>query len=139
LLGWDGKSAFSRAIHTPIETKTRSFAMPAYAIGLLTDLQIGPDIVTYLQRIDATLVPFGGAFLAHGARAEVKEGVFNSDCIVISFPTLQQARDWYESPAYAELIPLRAQHAQSTVFLLDGVDGPDYRADSLLGKLGVAV
>jgi len=111
--------------------------MPAYAIGLLTDLQFGPDIVTYLQRIDATLTPFGGAFLAHGARAETKEGTFDGDCIIIRFPSLQQARAWYDSPAYAALIPLRAQHARSTVFLLEGVDGADYRADSLLEKLGV--
>lgn len=111
--------------------------MSAYAVGLLSNLQFGPDIVTYLQRIDATLTPYGGAFLVHGTRAEVKEGVFDGDCIIISFPSMEQARAWYESPAYAELIPLRAHHAQSTVFLLDGVAEPNYRAESLLAKLGV--
>ena len=111
--------------------------MSAYAVGLLSDLQFGPDIVTYLQRIDASLEPFEGAFLVHGTRAEVREGVFDGDCIIIRFPSMEKARAWYDSPAYAELIPLRAQHAKSTVFLLDGVAEPSYRAESLLGKLGV--
>ena len=111
--------------------------MSAYALGLLRNLQFGPDIFTYLQRIDATLEPFGGAFLVHGTRPEVREGVLDGDCIIISFPSMEQARAWYESPAYAELIPLRAQHAQSTVCLLDGVHEPHYRAESLLARLGV--
>lgn len=113
----------------------RKDTQSAYAIGLLQDLQFGPDIVAYLQRIDATLEPYGRAFLAHGARAEVMEGVFQGDCIIIAFPSMHHAREWYASPAYAELIPLRARHAQSIVFLLDGVKEPAYRADSLLAKL----
>jgi len=109
--------------------------MTAYAIGLLNDLQFGPDIVAYLERIDASLEPFGGTFLVHGVRPEVKEGVFDGDCVVIGFPTIDQAREWYASEAYAELIPLRTRHSKSTVFFLDGV-APDYRAASLLAKLG---
>lgn len=106
----------------------------AYAVGLLDDLQFGPDIVTYLQRIDASLEPFGGAFLVHGTRPEVKEGVFAGDCVVIGFPSMEQARAWYDSDAYAALIPLRTRHSRSTVFLLQGVKEPHYRAASLLQK-----
>ncbi|MGE4336149.1 MAG: DUF1330 domain-containing protein [Pigmentiphaga sp.] len=104
--------------------------MTAYAIGLLNDLQFGPDIVTYLERIDASLQPFDGIFLVHGVRPELKEGMFDGDCVVISFPTMDKARDWYASEAYAELIPLRTRHSRSTVFFLDGV-APGYRATSL--------
>lgn len=111
--------------------------MTAYAIGLLDDLQFGPDIVTYLQRIDATLEPFGGEFLVHGTRPEMKEGAFGGDCVVIGFPSMAQARAWYESDAYAPLIPLRTQHSRSMVFLLEGVKEVPYRAATLLDKLGV--
>ncbi|WP_428001383.1 DUF1330 domain-containing protein [Acidovorax sp.] len=111
--------------------------MSAYAIGLLEDLQFGPDIVTYLQRIDATLAPFGGEFLVHGTRPELKEGKFGGDCVVIAFPSMEQARAWYDSDAYAPLIPMRTQHSQSTVFLLEGVKEVPYRAVGLLQKLGV--
>lgn len=110
--------------------------MTAYAIALLSDLQFGPDIVTYLQRIDDSLVPFGGTFLVHGVRPQVVEGSFGGDCIVLSFPDIDKARAWYTSQAYADLIPLRTRHAQSTVMLLEGVE-PGYQASSLLVKLGV--
>ena len=113
--------------------------MTAYAVGLLEDLQFGPDIVDYLQRIDASLKPFEGEFLVHGTRPELREGAFGGDCVLIGFPSMQQARDWYDSPAYAALIPLRTRHSRSTVFLLEGVKTPDYRAASLLDKLGVNV
>lgn len=66
--------------------------MTAYAIGLLEDLQFGPDIVSYLQRIDATLAPYGGEFLVHGTRPELREGSFGGDCVVIAFPSMDQAR-----------------------------------------------
>jgi uncharacterized protein (DUF1330 family) len=42
--------------------------MPAYAIGHLRDVAVGPEIVEYLERIDETLAPFGGRFIIHGAR-----------------------------------------------------------------------
>lgn len=111
--------------------------MSAYAIGLLEDLQFGPDIVTYLQRIDATLEPYGGEFLVHGTRPELREGTFGGDCVVIRFPSMEQARAWYGSDAYAPLIPLRTQHSRSTVFLLEEVEEVPYRAVGLLQKLGV--
>ncbi len=108
--------------------------MTAYAIGLLNELRFGPDIVAYLERIDASLEPFDGAFLVHGKRVQVKEGVFHGDCVVIAFPSMAQAQAWYGSEDYTRLIPLRTRHSQSTVFLIDGVE-PGYRAASLLDKL----
>lgn len=108
--------------------------MPAYAIGLLEDVRFGPDIAEYIRRIDASLEPFEGAFLVHGTRPEMKEGVLPGNCVIIGFPSIEQARAWYESPAYTELIPLRALHSRSTIFLLDG-QPPGYRAASLLDKL----
>ena len=110
--------------------------MTAYVIGLLSNLQFGPDIVTYLQRIDDSLAPFEGEFLVHGARPKVKEGSVDGDCIIISFPSSAKARAWYTSDAYVDLIPLRARHAQSVVMLLEGVE-PGYQASSFLAKLGV--
>lgn len=109
--------------------------MTAYAIGLLDNLVLCADIISYLQRIDATLEPFGGSFLVHGAHPEIKEGTFDGDCVLISFPSIENARSWYHSDAYAELIPLRTRHSESTVFFLEGVGQENYRAETLAHKL----
>ena len=54
---------------------SRSVApMNAYAIAHLRDVRVGPDIVQYLEQIDATLAPFGGHFIVHASSADVLEG-----------------------------------------------------------------
>ena len=44
-----------------------STSAPAYGVALLQDVRMGPPIVEYLERIDATLAPYGGRFIVHGA------------------------------------------------------------------------
>ena len=40
--------------------------MPVYAVAHMRQVTMGPPIVEYLERIDATLAPFGGRFVVHG-------------------------------------------------------------------------
>ena len=108
-----------------------SNTLPAYAIGHLRDVVMGPAIEEYLGRIDATLAPFGGRFLIHGARPEVLEGDWTGDLIVIAFPDLDRARAWYESPAYQEILPLRAENSEGEIILLEGV-AQDHVATDIL-------
>ena len=41
----------------------------AYAIAHLRTPQFNDDVLDYLERIQATLDPFGGRFLVHGAES----------------------------------------------------------------------
>ena len=106
--------------------------MPAYAVGHLHDVNVGPKIVEYLQRIDATLEPFGGRFLLHGEPVEMLEGTWSGDLVVIEFPDRQSARAWYDSAAYQQILPLRSENSSSVVFLTDGVPA-DHKATDVLG------
>jgi uncharacterized protein (DUF1330 family) len=92
---------------------------------------MGPAIVEYLERIDATLAPFGGRFLIHGSKVEVLEGNWAGDLIVIAFPDREAARSWYVSPAYREILPLRTDNSEGEVILVDGV-AEDHRASDIL-------
>jgi uncharacterized protein (DUF1330 family) len=108
--------------------------MSAYAVGRISELSICRDIVKYLQRIDATLKPFEGHFLVHGAEPEILEGAFEGQLIIIEFPDLDRARSWYHSPAYQEIVPLRANHAdESNIIIVDGVE-KDHQATDTLRK-----
>jgi uncharacterized protein (DUF1330 family) len=109
--------------------------MKGYAIGILNDVQIGPPIVEYLERIDSTLAPYGGRFLVHGAPAHMREGADPGNVIVIEFPDRARAARWYESPAYQAILPLRTDSSVSTVLLIDGV-GDDHRATDVLERAG---
>ena len=106
--------------------------MPAYAVAHLRNVAMGPDIIEYLRRIDATLEPFGGRFLIHGGDAQVLEGQWDGDLIVVTFPDRDHARAWYDSPAYRDILRLRADNSRGEVILMDGVS-EDHRATDILG------
>ncbi|HEY4418944.1 MAG TPA: DUF1330 domain-containing protein [Pseudonocardia sp.] len=105
--------------------------MTTYAVAHMREVTIGPAIVEYLGRIDATLAPFGGRFIVHGAEPTVVEGKFPGNLVVVAFPTREQAQGWYESPAYRAILPLRTENSSADVLLVDGV-GPDHWATDVL-------
>lgn len=107
--------------------------MPAYAVGILSETQMDDNIRAYLERIDQTLQPYEGRFIIHGGPYSWKEGKPAGDLIVIEFPSLKHASDWYDSPAYGEIKPFRIESSIGTVFLVEGVP-PGHRATDILGK-----
>ncbi|NIH84378.1 DUF1330 domain-containing protein [Amycolatopsis granulosa] len=96
--------------------------MTAYALAHLMPAEPHPDVCEYLERIQATLDPFGGRFVVHGAAVEVREGSWPGHLVIIEFPTLADARAWYDSPAYQAILPLRADHIDGDLLIVDGVE-----------------
>jgi uncharacterized protein (DUF1330 family) len=95
--------------------------MPAYAIANLQAAAPHPEIAEYIERITATFEPYGGAFLVHATQHEVKEGTWPGNVVVIGFPGLAEARDWWDSTAYQEIAPLRSRHIEGDIILIEGV------------------
>ncbi|MFJ1967585.1 DUF1330 domain-containing protein [Streptomyces sp. NPDC087903] len=95
--------------------------MTAYAIAHLQEVAPHAEIAEYIDRITATFEPYGGRFLVHGTRHEVKEGSWPGYVVVIAFPALAQARDWWDSPAYTEIAPLRARNVKGDIIMVAGV------------------
>jgi len=105
--------------------------MKAYAIAYLRNVRMGADIVEYLERIDETLAPYDGYFLVHGAKPEQIEGEWEGTPIVIEFPDYDHLRDWYESPDYREILPLRTENSDGVVIFVEGVDRTHKATDVL--------
>lgn len=101
--------------------------MAAYAIAHIRTIDLNEDIVTYLREIDATLEPFEGRFLIHGALPEVVEEPFPGSLVVIEFPDIERARAWYGSDAYGAILPLRTENSDSSAIIVEGT-APGYRA-----------
>jgi uncharacterized protein (DUF1330 family) len=110
--------------------------MAAYAIGILTNVSIGPGIVEYLEQIDDTLRPHDGRFAVHGAPNEVREGTDPGTVVIIEFPNIAAARRWYDSPEYQAILRLRADNSTSTVILVDGVEAGHLATDVLRPEVG---
>ncbi|WP_217145857.1 DUF1330 domain-containing protein [Streptomyces sp. AC627_RSS907] len=95
--------------------------MSAYAIAHLREATPHPEVAEYIDRITATFEPYGGRFLVHGARHEVKEGDWPGDVVMIGFPSLDRARAWWDSDEYQEIAPLRSRHIKGDIILVPGV------------------
>ena len=107
--------------------------MTAYAVAHLRHVDMGPDIVAYLERIDATLAPFDERFVIHGGPVEPLEGAWSGALIMIAFPDRERAHAWYASPGYQAILPLRTRNSEGLVILVDGVPD-DHRATDVLAQ-----
>lgn len=102
--------------------------MTAYAIANLHVAAPHPDIAEYIERITDTFAPYGGRFLVHATKHEVKEGSWPGGVVMIAFPDIDRARAWWDSPEYQEIAPLRSRHIDGDIILIDGVpEGYDPR------------
>ncbi|MDF3301431.1 DUF1330 domain-containing protein [Streptomyces tropicalis] len=95
--------------------------MTAYAVAHLREAAPHPEIAEYIERIGATLAPYGGRFLVHAAEHETVEGTWPGHVVVIGFPGMAEARSWWDSPAYREIAPLRSRHIDGDIVLVPGV------------------
>lgn len=90
--------------------------MAAY---LIADVEVNnPDAYReYREKFDPTLTHYQGKLLVVGGHCEPWEGEWAPKrLIVLEFPTAELARAWYDSPEYAEIAPIRRDHA-TTHFL----------------------
>jgi uncharacterized protein (DUF1330 family) len=110
--------------------------MTAYGLAHLRQPAgpLHPEVFEYLERIQATMDPFGAKFLVHGAPVEVMEGVWPGSLVLIEFPSLEAAHKWYDSPAYREILHLRANHLVGDLILVEGA-GPEHDSAELAAQL----
>jgi uncharacterized protein (DUF1330 family) len=107
--------------------------MAAYALAEVRQVTMGPPIVEYLEKIDATLQPYGGRFIVHGGSIEVLEGTWLGHLVMIEFPDMDAARAWYRSPAYRAIVHLRTGNSEGSLIIVDGVPA-GHRATDILQR-----
>ena len=82
--------------------------MPAYCIFDVKAVTDEPRMNDYRAAVRETVTQFGGRYVALGGRHEVVEGNWQPTFLVlIEFPSLAQAKRWYDSEEYRALKALR--------------------------------
>ncbi|MFC5066015.1 DUF1330 domain-containing protein [Actinomycetospora atypica] len=109
----------------------------AYAVGLLEDVEQNDEVLDYMRRIQATLDPYGGRFLVHGATPEVLETPWPGILVLIGFPDEAAALAWYRSPAYQAILPLRTRNSKGVVFVVRAC-GDDHSSTALADAIASA-
>jgi len=95
--------------------------MAAYVIAEL-EVTEPSGFEDYRKAVPASIAAYGGRYLARGGALESLEGGWAPKrMVILEFPSLAQAKAWYTSPEYRELLRLRQRTAKSKVVLLEGV------------------
>lgn len=95
--------------------------MVAYIIFIKERTRNQGEIDLYKQMTPAALAGQPITFrIAHG-RKEVVEGPEFEDMMMLEFPTFEEAKSWYNSPAYQQASEHRFKGADYRAVIIDGV------------------
>jgi uncharacterized protein (DUF1330 family) len=95
--------------------------MPAYFI---VDLEVTDPagFEEYRKLVPGTIQQYGGRFLVRGGAVETLEGDWQPQrVVVLEFPSLEQAKRWYNSEDYRDPKALRFKTARTRLILVEGV------------------
>lgn len=109
--------------------------MAAYVISEVEVLDEGAA-ERYKEFAAAAIAAYGGRYLVRGAQAEVAEGGgARGRLVIIEFPTLERAREWYQSPEYAKALDYRDAALRRRLIFVDGLTGTirSHRQDEGVG------
>ncbi len=94
------------------------------AAFLICDVEVKnrEKLMEYLQLSEHTLAPFGGVFHVQAGKIEVMEGDWNPKVIIIAeFPSMQKAKDWYNSAEYADALRMNPEAMDRNMILTEGL------------------
>jgi uncharacterized protein (DUF1330 family) len=95
------------------------------AVYLIIDLTvIDQDLYEeYVERVPAVLEQYGGRYLVRSGQVATLAGDWQPErIVVVEFDSSDQVQEFYASPEFQELAPLREQSTDSRIILVEGCD-----------------
>jgi uncharacterized protein (DUF1330 family) len=94
--------------------------MAAYVIANV-DVKDAALFEQYRQQVPDTIARHGGRYIVRGGAHETLEGGWTpTRLVVLEFPSMEQARRWYDSEDYREPKALRMKCAVTDAVLVQG-------------------
>ena len=76
----------------------------------------------YRTLVPPTIEKYGGKYLARGGATEIKEGAWKpARFVILEFPSMDQAKRWYDSPEYAPALAIRKRASKSKLIFAEGL------------------
>jgi uncharacterized protein (DUF1330 family) len=76
----------------------------------------------YRSLAPATIAKYGGRYIVRGGAQETVEGDRTlRHFVIVEFPTMEKAREWYASPEYAEALKVRQRALNRRLTFVEGV------------------
>ena len=95
---------------------------PAYCLFQNVKITDSIKLEKYKKNVFPIVEKFGGKYLVAGDQLRNIEGDWNPQFLVmIEFPSLQQANNWYDSEDYKELKKLRHSSGEFNAVIMEGL------------------
>ena len=94
--------------------------MAAYIVISRTHTRNQEALGRYSELAPTFMAGHTAKFLARFGPFEVKEGAGVEGVAIIEFPTIEEAKAWYDSPAYQEASRHRYLGADYSIIIVDG-------------------
>jgi uncharacterized protein (DUF1330 family) len=95
--------------------------MAAYLIVDI-DIHNAAGLEEYRKQVPATVTKYGGRFIVRGGTLERLEGDWQPKRLVLlEFPSVEQAKRWYDSEEYRPLKAMRLEASNSNLILVEGI------------------
>ena len=94
--------------------------MPAY---IVVEVEVEDPVryEDYKKMVPPSLAEYGGRFLVRGGKVENLEGDWSPKRLVlVEFPSVEQAKAWWDSPEYADAKALRQATAKTQMIVVEG-------------------
>jgi uncharacterized protein (DUF1330 family) len=75
----------------------------------------------YGAKMPETLAPYNHTYLIRGGKTQPLEGEPPKTILIMAFDSVEKAREWYDSPAYQAVKPIRQSAAKTRIFIAEGV------------------
>ncbi len=95
--------------------------MPAFIVFTKQRTKDQSELDTYTKKAGASFAGHDFKVLAAYGPQEVLEGDNHEGTVILSFPTREAAKAWFDSPAYTEARQHRMAGADYQVTLVEGV------------------
>ena len=95
--------------------------MPAYIVFMREKTLDQSELETYWEKVKGTLDGRQLKVLAAYGKHLTLEGPAVEGVVIAEFPTFDEARDWYESPAYQQAAQHRHQGAIYRGLIVEGL------------------
>jgi uncharacterized protein (DUF1330 family) len=98
-------------------------APPAFYVANIQEVKDAQAYTAYTAKVVDTLTPYGGRFIVRGAEPMILDASRKPPgyIVVIQFPSMKNLREWWDSPTYSSIRPIRERLTTGQAYAVEGV------------------
>jgi uncharacterized protein (DUF1330 family) len=94
-------------------------AAMTYVIVTIKEIKDNDAFQDYASKVKPLIERHGGRYLAIVRDPEIRDGQWPfARTVIVGFPSADNARSWYDSPEYREIIPLRKRAIDANIVMV---------------------